>query len=89
MIGGNEAVNAQRDLNRTVWRRWSRYHRRLRVETTLSGSCIHTPARVWMHCLKLLSQSLVARDFKRQVAEIQNRIIRHCRSDQWRDMAHC
>jgi DNA repair photolyase len=27
-----------------------------------------------MHCLKLLGQSLMARDFERQVAEIQVRI---------------
>jgi len=28
----------------------------------------------WMHCLKLMGQSLMARDFDRQVAEIQIRI---------------
>jgi hypothetical protein len=38
-----------------------RYHRRSRVETK-------------MHCIKLLGQSLMARDFERQVAEIQIRI---------------
>lgn len=41
-----------------------------------------------MHCVKLLGQRLMAWDFDRQVAEIQVRIIRHCRLDQWRDMAH-
>ena len=35
---------------------------------------LHNPARQWMHCMKLLGQSLLARDFERQVAEIQNRI---------------
>jgi hypothetical protein len=74
-IARNDAVKAQRYLGRTLWRRWSGYHRRSRVETK-------------MHCMKLLGQSLMARDFDRQVAEIQVRIIRHCRSDQWRDMAH-
>ncbi len=29
----------------------------------------------WMHCLKLMGQSLMARDFDRQVAEIQIRIL--------------
>lgn len=43
------------------WRQWSRYHRRSRVETK-------------MHCVKLLGQSVMARDFDRQVAEIQIRI---------------
>ena len=60
-IARNDAVNAQRYLGRTLWRRWSGYHRRSRVESK-------------MHCIKLLSQSLMARDFERQVAEIQIRI---------------
>ena len=60
-IARNEAVNAQRYLGRTVWRCWSGYHRRSRVETK-------------MHCLKLMGQSLMARDFDRQVAEIQIRM---------------
>jgi hypothetical protein len=57
----NEAVNAQRYLGRTLWRRWSGYRPRSRVETK-------------MHCIKLLGQSLMARDCYRQVAEIQIRI---------------
>ena len=60
-ISRNDAVNAQRYLGRTPWRRWSGYHRRSRVETK-------------MHCIKLLGQSLMARDFERQVAKIQIRI---------------
>jgi hypothetical protein len=60
-IARNDAVNAQRYLGRTLWRRWRGYHRRSRVETK-------------MHCIKLLGQSLMARDFERQVAEIQIRI---------------
>ena len=60
-ISRNDAVNAQRYLGRTLWRHWSGYHRRSRVETK-------------MHCIKLLGQSLMARDFERQVAEIQIRI---------------
>ncbi|MFT4708010.1 MAG: hypothetical protein ACI9PU_001854 [Ascidiaceihabitans sp.] len=57
----NEPVNAQRYLGLTLWRRWSGYHRRRRVETK-------------MHCLKLLGQWLMARDFDRQVVEIKIRI---------------
>ncbi|PVZ48384.1 IS5 family transposase [Thalassobacter stenotrophicus] len=60
-IARNDAANAQRYLGRTLWRRWSGYHRRSRVETK-------------MHCMKLLGQSLMARHFDRQVAEIQVRI---------------
>ena len=60
-IARNDAVSAQRYLGRTLWRRRSGYHRRSRVETK-------------MPCMKLLGQSLMARDFDRQVTEIHVRI---------------
>jgi hypothetical protein len=56
----NEAVRASKYLGRALWRQVTRYHRRSRVETK-------------MHCVKLLGQRLSARDFDRQVAEIQIR----------------
>lgn len=34
----------------------------------------HTPAGQRMHCVKLMGQSLMAKDFDRQVAEIEIRI---------------
>ena len=57
----NDILRATKHLGRSLWRRWSDYHRRSRVETK-------------MNCLKLLGQRLMARDFDRQVAEIQVRI---------------
>ena len=60
-IARNDAISASRYLGRTIWKRWSGYHRRSRVETK-------------MHCVKRLGQSLMARDFDRQVAEIQIRV---------------
>lgn len=60
-IARNEAVNASRYLGRAIWRQWSGYHRRSHVETK-------------MRCEKLMSQSLMARDFDRQLAEIHIRI---------------
>lgn len=60
-LARNEALRASKYLGRALWRRWSGYHRRSRVETK-------------MHCVKLLGQSLMARDFDRQVAELQVRI---------------
>ena len=60
-IARNEALRASRYLGRALWRRWSGYHRRSRAETE-------------MHCLKLLGQRLMARNFDRQVAELQVRI---------------
>ena len=74
-VARNEAVQASRYLGRAIWRRWSEYHRRSRVETK-------------MHCVKLMGKSLMARDFERQVAEIQIRIIRPLTSDQWRPRSH-
>lgn len=60
-IARNEALRASKRFGRTIWRRWSGYHRRSRVETK-------------MHCLKLLGQRMAARDFDRQVAEFQIRV---------------
>ena len=60
-IARNEILRTSKYLGRTIWRRWSGYHRRSRVETK-------------MHCIKLLGQRLMARDFDRQVAELQVRI---------------
>jgi hypothetical protein len=57
----NEALRASRRLGRAIWRRWSGYHRRSRAETK-------------MHCVKLLGQRLMARDFDRQVAELHIRV---------------
>ena len=59
-IARNEALRASKYLGRAICRKWSGYHRRSRAETK-------------MHCVKLLGQSLMARDFDRQVAELQIR----------------
>lgn len=56
----NEILRATRRLGRTIWRRWSGYHRRSLVETK-------------MRCFKLLGERVMARDFERQVAELQIR----------------
>ena len=60
-VARNEALRASKYLGRAIWRNWSGYHRRSRVETK-------------MNCMKLLGQRLMARDFDRQVAEVQVRI---------------
>jgi DDE family transposase len=60
-VARNEALRVSRRLGRTIWRRWSGYHRRSRAETK-------------MHCVKLLGQRLSARNFQRQVAEFQVRV---------------
>jgi hypothetical protein len=60
-IARNKALRASKYLGRALWRRWSGYHRRSRTETK-------------MHCVKLLGQRLMARDFECQVAEFQVRV---------------
>jgi Transposase DDE domain len=60
-VASNEALRASKSFGRTIWRRWSRYHRWSCVETT-------------MHCVKMLGQGLVAQDFDRQGAEFQVRV---------------
>lgn len=69
----NEAVRSSRYSGRTLWRQLTRYHRRSRVETPSRDIAVQYPAGQRMHCVKLLGQRLSARDFDRQVAEIQIR----------------
>ncbi|EHJ59849.1 ISSpo9, transposase [Novosphingobium pentaromativorans US6-1] len=56
----NETVRASRRLGQTIWKRWSGYHQPSRVETK-------------MHCFKLLGERVMAREFDRQVAQLQIR----------------
>ena len=48
-------------LGRTLWKKWSGYHRRSLVETK-------------MHCIKLLGDKLMARSFPSQMSEIHARV---------------
>ncbi|MFY5083564.1 IS5/IS1182 family transposase, partial [Acinetobacter baumannii] len=48
-------------LGRTLWKKWSGYHRRSLVETK-------------MNCIKLLGDKLSARSFDSQVNEIHARV---------------
>ncbi len=59
-IARNEALRASRYLGRAIWRKWTGHPRRSRAEARTN-------------CVKLLGQSLMARDFDRQVAELQVR----------------
>ncbi|EXF01609.1 putative transposase [Acinetobacter baumannii 1593273] len=53
----NELLRTVKRLGRTIWKKWSGYHRRSLVETK-------------MHCIKLLGDKLSARNFQSQVNEI-------------------
>lgn len=57
----NEALRASCRFGRAIWRRRSGDHRRRRAEPK-------------MQCVKLLGLRLMARDFDRQVAELQARL---------------
>jgi len=56
----NDILRTTGYLGRTLWKQWSGYHRRSLVETK-------------MRCFKLLGERVMARDFERQVAELQVR----------------
>jgi hypothetical protein len=56
----NEILRATERFGRTLWKQWSGYHQRSLVETK-------------MRCFKLLGERTMARDFDRQVAELQIR----------------
>ena len=57
----NELLRTIKSLGRTLWKKWSGYHRRSLVETK-------------MHCIKLLGDKLRARSFDSQVNEIHARV---------------
>ncbi|WP_157843573.1 transposase, partial [Acinetobacter johnsonii] len=58
----NELLRTIKRLGRTLWKKWSGYHRRSLVETK-------------MHCIKLLGDKLSARSFDSQVNEIHARVV--------------
>ena len=57
----NELLRTVKRFSRTLWKKWSGYHRRSLVETK-------------MHCIKLLGDKLSARNFQSQVNEIHARV---------------
>jgi IS5 family transposase len=56
----NETLRAMKRLGRTIWKKWSGYHKRSLIETK-------------MHCFKLLGQRLCSRTFDRQITELKVR----------------
>lgn len=58
----NEILRATLRLDRDIWKRWSGYHRRSRVEAK-------------MLCVKLMGERVMVRDFDHQVAELQVRAV--------------
>ena len=60
-LGRNELLRTVKRLGRTLWKKWSGYHRRSLVETK-------------MHCIKLLGDKISARSFDSQVNEIHARV---------------
>lgn len=60
-LARNEALRACHRLGRSIWKKWSGYHRRSLAETK-------------MHCFKRLGERVVARTFERQVVELHVRV---------------
>ena len=61
LLERNELLRTVKRLGRTIWKKWSGYHRQSLVETK-------------MHCIKLLGDKLSASYFSSQVNEINARI---------------
>ena len=57
-VARNDALRASKYLGRALWKKWSGYHRRSRIE-------------IKMRCVKRPGQRLMAREFDLQVAEVQ------------------
>jgi IS5 family transposase len=57
----NETLRATRHFGRALWKRWTGYHARSRIEAK-------------MRCLKAFGERIMARDPDRQTAEIQIRV---------------
>lgn len=57
----NEILRATRHLGRVIWKRWTGYHARSRIEGK-------------MRCRKSFGESIASQDPDRQTAEIHNRI---------------
>ena len=57
----NELLRTVKRLGRTLWKKWSGYHRRSLVESK-------------MHCIKLLCDKLCSRNFDSQVNEMHARL---------------
>ena len=57
----NELLRTVKRFGRTLWKKWSGYHRRSLVETK-------------MHCIKLLGDKLSTRNFQSQVNEMHARV---------------
>jgi hypothetical protein len=56
----NEILRATRELGRSIWKKWSGYHRRSFVKTK-------------MGCFKRLGERVIAGDFGHQITELQVR----------------
>lgn len=60
-IARNEPLRATQPLDRTIWKRWSGYYVRIRIEAT-------------MRCLKAFGERIASSGPDRQTAEIHIRI---------------
>ncbi len=60
-VARNELLKTVKQLGRSLWKKWSGYHRRSLVETK-------------MYCIKLLGDKLSAKNFQSQVNEVHARI---------------
>ncbi|OIQ80535.1 transposase DDE domain protein [mine drainage metagenome] len=70
----NETLRATRHYGRALWKRWTGYHARSRIEAKMRSPVALEPmAHHWLD-LKAFGERISARDPDRQTAEIQIRV---------------
>ncbi|MEQ5871818.1 IS5 family transposase [Sagittula sp. NFXS13] len=73
-IARNGAVRACKYLGRALWRKLTGYHRRSRAETKMNCVKLLGQGLLSADCFAIACRQCMARDFDRQVAELQIRI---------------
>ena len=72
----NDILRATRHLGRAIWKNWSAYHIRRRIEANPLVVCRQTTAGRRMRDLKSFGDRIASRDPDRQTAKIHIRIAR-------------
>ena len=70
----NETLRATRHYGRALWKRWTGYHVRSRIEAKMPAQVSLGPMALDRLDLKAFGERIAARDPDRQTAEIQIRI---------------
>ena len=87
-IARNEALRASKRFGRTIWRRWSAYHRRSRVETNPLGHCCAIPCRAPDALCKTSGPTPEREGLRPSGRRVPDPCHSRARSNRWRSPAH-